>query len=44
MELSGLNLSRFTSSGIWILFLIFPEILISGEQQELKVSGKVLCV
>lgn len=44
MKLSGLYLSRLISLGIWILFLIFPEILISAEQQELKVSGNVLSV
>lgn len=44
MELTGLNLSRLISLVIWILFLIFPEMLISAEQQELKVSGIVLAV
>jgi hypothetical protein len=41
MELSGLYFLRLII-GIWILFPINPEILISAERQELKVSGIVL--
>ncbi len=42
MELSGLYLSRLISISLWILFPINPEILISAEQQEFKLSGIVL--
>lgn len=42
MKLTGLYLSRLVSLGIWILLSIFPEILISAEKQELKISGIVL--
>lgn len=44
MKISDLCFSKFTCLGIGVLFFLFPELLLSAEQQEFRVSGVVLSV